>query len=120
MLNYNFLLQKYCSRYKCDCIGNTYEGIAWYEDKVKKPSKEQFEKWWNESKEEYSDSLREQVKISSLRESEYPSINELVVALWELVVEEKQEKAVELQRIRRIIKEKYQNYVPPQAEDPEA
>jgi hypothetical protein len=119
MLNYNFLLKRYCSKYKYDCIGNTYEGIAWYEDGVKKPSKEQFNKWWKESQREYEHSLREKNRIYSLRESEYPSINELVIALWELVVEENYEKAVELQNLRRLVKEKYQNYVPPQAEDTE-
>lgn len=41
---------------------------------------------------EYEDSLREQIKVASLRESEYPSINELVIALWELVVEENKRK----------------------------
>ncbi len=117
MLNYNFLLQKYCSQYKYDCIGNTYEGIAWYDNEAKKPSKEQFDKWWSESKKEYEDAQKEKAKISSLRASEYPSINELVIALWELVVEENQEKSVELQKIRRLVKEKYQSYVPPQPDD---
>ena len=116
MLNYNFLLQKYCSQYKCDCINNTYEGISW-NDESEKPSKEQFEKWWKESKKEYEDVQREKNKISSLRASEYPSINELVIALWELIIEENQEKAVELQNIRRLVKEKYQSYVPPQSDD---
>lgn len=117
MLNYNFLLQKYCSRYKYDCIGNTYDGIAWYDDKVKKPTEEQFRKWWSESKKEYEDAQREAVKIAALRASEYPSTDELIIALWELIIEENQEKAVELQNIRRLVKEKYQSYVPPQSDD---
>jgi hypothetical protein len=41
------------------------------------------------------------------RKSEYPSIEELIVALWEGVIEERMEAAVELENKRQAIKIKY-------------
>lgn len=119
MLDYNFLLSKYCSEYKCDCINNTYEGISWREESVEIPSKEQFENWWDESKSEYESYLKNKNDISELRKSEYPSIEDMVIALWELIVEENTEKSAELQNRRRLIKEKYQDYIPYQSETEE-
>jgi non-homologous end joining protein Ku len=52
-----------------------------------------------------------------LRKEHYPSVEELVVALWELVIENKTEKSTELQNARRLIKEKYQDFIPKQYED---
>ena len=41
------------------------------------------------------------------RKSEYPSINELVVALWEGVVEERMASVTALEGLRQAIKQKY-------------
>jgi len=41
------------------------------------------------------------------RQAEYPSINELVVALWEGVVEERMASVTELEGLRQSIKTKY-------------
>ena len=41
------------------------------------------------------------------RQAEYPSINELVVALWEGVVEERMASVTQLEAARLAIKEKY-------------
>jgi len=42
-----------------------------------------------------------------LRRNEYPALNELIVALWEKVIENRPELANELQSKREEIKEKY-------------
>ena len=42
-----------------------------------------------------------------LRKAEYPSIDELIVALWENVVEERAASVVSLESKRQAIKEKY-------------
>jgi hypothetical protein len=42
-----------------------------------------------------------------LRAKEYPSTDELIVALWELVVENRPESANELQAKREAVKQKY-------------
>jgi hypothetical protein len=41
------------------------------------------------------------------RKNEYPNVEELVVALWESVVEERLAPAIELQAKRQAIKDKY-------------
>jgi hypothetical protein len=41
------------------------------------------------------------------REAEYPSLNELIVALWENVVEERAASVIELEAKRQEIKTKY-------------
>ena len=41
------------------------------------------------------------------RQAEYPSINELVVALWENVVEERAASVIELEGLRQAIKTKH-------------
>lgn len=42
-----------------------------------------------------------------LRAKEYPSTDELIVALWELIVEKRPETANELQAKREAVKQKY-------------
>ena len=112
MLNYNFLLKKYFSEFQCDCFNNSYDAITCYDASVEKPSKEQFEEWWEESKDEYLQLEENRKKISDLRKSEYPSIEEMVIALWERVIEEKQASAIDIQNIRILVKEKYQYFSP--------
>lgn len=41
------------------------------------------------------------------REAEYPTLNELVVALWEAVIEERMASSIDLQGKRTAIKDKY-------------
>ena len=41
------------------------------------------------------------------RQAEYPSINELVVALWENVVEERAASVIELESLRQTVKARY-------------
>ena len=42
------------------------------------------------------------------RQSEYPAIDELVVALWEGVVEERMASVTKLEGLRQVVKTKYQ------------
>tara|TARA_Y100000361_G_C10914348_1_gene215608 strand:+ start:216 stop:539 length:324 start_codon:yes stop_codon:yes gene_type:complete len=41
------------------------------------------------------------------REAEYPTLNELVVALWEAVIEERMASSIDLQGKRTAVKDKY-------------
>jgi len=41
------------------------------------------------------------------RQAEYPSINELIVALWENVVEERAASVIELESLRQAVKARY-------------
>ncbi|MCW1908613.1 MAG: hypothetical protein KIH63_004700 [Candidatus Saccharibacteria bacterium] len=49
----------------------------------------------------------EKIKYIQKRNAEYPSINQMVVCLWEMVVENRPEDAKALQKIREVIKKKY-------------
>ena len=50
---------------------------------------------------------RDSQAYSRNRQAEYPSINELVVALWENVVEERAASVIELEGLRQAVKTKY-------------
>ena len=117
MLNYQFLLNKYYSESQCDCIDNSYDGITCYDSTVKKPSQEQFDAWWEESKEEYFELEAQRKSISDARKSEYPPLEDLIVALWEKVMEDNEEKSSKIQYARILVKEKHQAYSPNETED---
>jgi hypothetical protein len=46
-------------------------------------------------------------EYARLRQAEYPSIDELVVAMWEGVVEERMASVTRLEGVRQAVKEKY-------------
>lgn len=117
MLDYNFLLKKYCSEYDCYCIGNSYEGISWGSELSKKPSEDQFKEWWKECESEFNEIKAEQIKIKNARKLEYPQIEEMVVALWEKIMNSNDAKATELQIKRILVQEKYQTFIPGDPEE---
>jgi hypothetical protein len=84
--------------------GPNYEDISWMEVGEAKPSRELLAEKWETIKEEIR--LR---KIAQQRSTpgEYPSKDEILVALWEMVVENRPEKASALQARREEIKVKY-------------
>ena len=84
--------------------GPNYEDISWMEAGEPMPSRELLAAKWEEIKEETR--LR---KIAQKRSTpgEYPSKDEILVALWEMVVENRPEKAQALQARREEIKAKY-------------
>jgi hypothetical protein len=84
--------------------GPNYEDISWMEVGVPMPSREELAAKWEEIAEETR--LR---KIAQQRSTpgQYPGKDEILVALWEMVVENRPEKAQELQARREEIKAKY-------------
>jgi hypothetical protein len=84
--------------------GPNYEDISWMEVGEPMPSRELLATKWEEIAEETR--LR---KIAQQRATpgQYPSKDEILVALWEMVVEDRPEKAQELQARREEIKAKY-------------
>jgi hypothetical protein len=84
-------------------LGPNYEDITWLEDTPKPSVGELTEKW---------EQIKEQVatrRVHQLRSApgNYPSKDELIVALWEMVVENKPESAQALQARRTEIKNSY-------------
>ena len=83
--------------------GPNYEDITWLEEEPM-PSREELAAKWEEIKEEVR--LR---KIAQARSTpgNYPSKEDMIVALWEMVVEERPEFAQELQARREEIKAQF-------------
>lgn len=63
------------------CTGSTYEGIEWLEDSPK-PTREELETIWNDIKADYKAQA-----IGFERKMNYPPTEELIVAMWEKMVE---------------------------------
>ena len=84
--------------------GPNYEDISWMEPGESQPSRELLAAKWEEIKEEIR-----LMKIAQKRSTpgEYPGKDEILVALWEMVVENRPEKAQALQARREEIKAKY-------------
>ena len=76
--------------------------IAEWKSAQPQPSVAEIESAHNEWKAEYDTQ-----EYARNREAEYPSINELIVALWENVVEERASAVVSLEAKRQAIKAKY-------------
>ena len=83
-------------------VGETYEGINWISSDIPLPSKEEVDTSMRVLEEEYN-----LTEYERSRESKYPKREDLVVALWELVIEGDSLSADELQAKRLEIKEKY-------------
>ena len=66
------------------------------------PSEAEIEAAHNEWQSEYDSQ-----EYARNRQAEYPSINELVVALWEGVVEERMASVTALEALRQAVKTKY-------------
>lgn len=83
--------------------GPLYDDITWMET-TPKPTREELMAKWETIKDEVA--LR---KIHQQRSmpGNYPSRDDMIVALWEMVVENRPEKATELQARREQIKQQY-------------
>jgi len=64
------------------CVGPSYEDITWMETDEPKPTAASLEAVWNSIKTDYANNI-----VDDQRRLEYPSTDELVVALWEKLVE---------------------------------
>lgn len=78
-----------------------YESIIFH-DGNKKPEFSEFEEWKQIKEKEL-----EKTKYSRQREKEYPQLQDVIVALWELVVELRPEESARIQKERLAVKKKY-------------
>jgi len=79
-----------------DSKNKVYENLVIHGDQ-EKPTQEFLE----------SELVKLQSDYARNREAEYPSLNDLIVALWEGVVEERMASIMELEVQRQAVKEKY-------------
>lgn len=83
--------------------GPNYDDISWFEDSPK-PSREELTELWQEIKESVT---VEKVYRQRTLPGRYPSREDMIVALWEKVIEGKSEFADELQAKRLEIKKQF-------------
>ena len=84
-----------------DSKNKVYDNIVIHGDK-EKPTKEFLESELDRYQTEWDSQ-----EYSRKRKEEYPPLNDLIVALWEDVVEERMESVVALEGKRQAIKQKY-------------
>jgi hypothetical protein len=82
-------------------VGHNYAGLIWH-DADSPPSEAELE----------AERVRLQIEYNAneyqrQRASAYPAIDELVVALWEKIVEGRETNISELEQIRQAVKERY-------------
>jgi hypothetical protein len=83
--------------------GPAYDDITWMETEPK-PSKEELADKWETIKDDVN---LKKIQRQRSTPGEYPAKDEILVALWEMVVENRPEKAQALQARREEIKAKY-------------
>ena len=85
-----------------DSKNKVYENLVIHDASKEKPTKE-----FLESELASKQSERDAQEYARNRQAEYPSINDLIVALWENVVEERASAVISLEADRQAVKTKY-------------
>ena len=96
----NALIHKF-KEYDFSC-GETVDSLVWLNDKRPKPTEIEIQ----QAIDEYV-IYKQSILYLEKREKEYPKLQELIMALWEKVVENNSGSADTLQALRISIKEKY-------------
>lgn len=81
-VRYDLAMHSLCTGKLFACADTTYEGITWHQEEGAIPTREALEAEWATMEAAF---LAEERRMS--RFMAYPSIDELVVALWEKLVE---------------------------------
>lgn len=76
--------------------------IEWHDTEQVQPTQDEIDAEWARLQAEYDSQ-----EYARNRKAEYPTTDELVVALWEAVIEERMASSIDLQGKRTAIKEKY-------------
>jgi hypothetical protein len=85
---------------KWQIVGDqTYKNIVWFEDDFVPPTEEEVYAELQRLNDEWNSK-----EYSRIRESMYPSEKDLVIALWEMIVENRPEAVNYLQENREIVK----------------
>lgn len=92
---------KYGGKYRYS-VGETYDSLVWEDEKIPAPTLEQLK----EDSEDYK-KHRAKTIYKSQRRNDYPSHEELIISLWEKVIENNSTGADELQIQRQKVKENF-------------
>lgn len=102
-IDFGEVMHKFYAGRQYGVRGPKYEDITWLES-VPKPSVEDLTAKW--------ETIKDEVKMRRVSQArsvpgKYPSKEDLIVALWEMVVENRPESAQELQAVREQVKAEY-------------
>lgn len=103
-IDYGEVVHQFYAGRQYGVVGPRYEDINWFDEEIAKPTEEELRLKWDEIKDDIA--LR---KIHAARSTpgEYPSKEDLIIALWEKVIEGNDDPAAALQARREEIKAKY-------------
>lgn len=104
MIDYGEVIHRFYAGRQYGVVGPNYEDINWFDEDVPMPTREDLEAKWETIKDQVA---LENVARQRSMPGEYPSREEMIVALWEMVVEKRPEFAEKLQQRRIEIKEKF-------------
>jgi hypothetical protein len=102
-VDYGEVIHKFYAGRQYGVRGPRYEDITWLED-TPKPSAEELLVLWNQIKDEVAIKRTHQQRATP---GNYPSRDDMIVALWEMVVENRPETAQALQARRVQIKKQF-------------
>jgi len=80
-VKYDLAMHSLCAGKQYGCMDETYEGIVW-NDEGDKPTQEQLETEWAKIEAQATIDTRNMSRIER-----YPSTDQLIVAMWEKLVE---------------------------------
>lgn len=103
-VDYGEVMHKFYAGRQYGVRGPNYEDITWLETEAPKPSKEELAALWEEIKDAVN--LRKVQQMRSLP-GNYPHKDDMLIALWEMLVENRPEKVQELQARREEIKAQF-------------
>lgn len=100
MIDYAYILTKNYPQCQWSLSGDDYAGLIWHEsNSVPKPSQKDLENAYKLYKKNYD--------YIEKRLLEFPSLEELTIALWEKIVENNDQSVRDIQMKRKKIKSKY-------------
>lgn len=102
-IDFGEVMHKFYAGRQYGVRGPNYEDITWLESEPM-PSREELAEKWEEIKAEV---ILRRVAQARSAPGRYPSKDDMIVALWEMVVENRPEFAQELQERRQEVKTQY-------------
>lgn len=102
-VDYGEVMHRFYAGRQYGVRGPRYEDISWFEDSPK-PNAEELAVLWEQIKEEVT---LKRVQQRRAVPGNYPSRDDMIVALWEMIIENRPETAQALQARREQIKQQF-------------
>ena len=102
-VDYGEVMHKFYAGRQYGVRGPNYEDITWLED-VPKPTREELDALWEQIKD---DVALKRVHDQRSAPGVYPHKDDMIIALWEQIIENRPDKAAALQAIREQVKAQF-------------